>query len=303
MTTNTSATPSGSTIRSWPPWVKRDDDLGVLRRLVLRRRPQQRTPTAPTSTTSSVAGVEREDEERAAAVDALDLGALEPGLERLPRAVAVHRLGHRHVDRLDAPPDRLALETPAQGLDLGQLRHRRSPARPRERSRRRHRRGDLFGLLLGPAFADAPGAPPTSTVTWKRRAWSGPSATVSYVGCSSKWRADELLQAALVVLAARPAGVGLGHAGAEQAQDELVRLAACRPPRRRRRARPRARRRGSTASRARPTAPRPCRAAGGRRGSSSSATSASVDGVDDGLADVGQLALAERRGRRGTRGR
>ena len=68
--------------------------------------------------------------------------------------LAPDRARARHLDGLDALADDLALEVAADGLDLGQLRHR---PRPVSRRTRQLLVGDLgrglLGLLLRPALA------------------------------------------------------------------------------------------------------------------------------------------------------
>ena len=212
--TNISPKVRGSTKRSWPPWVKVITtwvcliigSLGWARRSwpLMRR---WMTSTSPVSRAS------RRYFPRA--TGRLDLGALELGDEVLLVRVAADRAGAGDLDGLDALADHLALEAAPDGLDLGQLRHRSaSCARPVVAHARLPgvaapppaRPASSTGPRPGPAARRRP-----APMAKKRLAWSGPSSTHLVAGRGVEQPGGQLLEAGLVVLAAR-AGGRLGDA-------------------------------------------------------------------------------------------
>ena len=261
-------------MRSWPPWVKVIDDLRCPSAISSLGAARSSRPVTPMSTTSRspLSSVNTSSEPRRstllilapssrawnALLDPLRWTALATGtstdLTRRPTS-RVRDPGGGSRSR-GAQASSFSNSATERGVGVAG--------------------GDLLGLLLRPAVAVAPGHAADVHRDVEAPGVVGPLGEGLVRGLLVELAGRQLLEPALVVLPARAAGVGLGHPGRRAGAAPARGPRACRPPRRRRRARPRGRRPGSTASPARPTAPRPCPAAGSRRGSSSSATSARV---------------------------
>ena len=162
-----------------------------------------------------------EPEVLAAPPGRLDAAAGQAGRE-VGRAadVAAHRRGWQHVDRRRCVADDVGLESAADDLDLGKLRHSGSAVvlgarlgrrrRPRAAQRVGRLGRLLLGLLLRAADAVAVDAcSPTRTRAVNVFLWSGPSSSMRYSGTPRAWSAASSCR---LVFQSRPAPIAAAAA-------------------------------------------------------------------------------------------